>query len=266
VVTPEGELAYAFPDLLMSAHGPVIVREPNPAWMRLEYPRDLTGNSPGANALVAGINAFNLLAAAGAPFFIFPRLGIGGAAAYVGLVLIPIVFSLTFFAIPGLRMLGVKWENRKRERKNVRRVLLGYVYQAALTGDRGVTLDDATKHVAARLGKQRETGKRVEAELYTLAAELDAEVQPDADGHLVYRFPSLPKALAAGEGVRRLMALDERGPGAIIYSTADTDLEASRRDLAAFDRALVPPTDRVGYEADYEIVAFEEEMAGRKGR
>jgi hypothetical protein len=286
VVTSEGELAYAFPELMMSAHGPVTAREPNPAWMRLEYPRPLTGNTPGANALVAGINGFNLLAALSAPFFIFPRLGLGGAAAYLGLVVVPVVFSLMFFGIPALRMLGVQRENKRRARRNVRRVLLGCVYQAALSGDRGLTLEDAAKHVAARLDEQRVTMRDVEKEMHALAAELDADVQPDAEGRLVYRFPSLVKQLAAGDRVRRKMALDQRGPGAIVYDTGDTALEASRRDLASFDRALaadgttpagaaagdasllryLPSPEGIGYEADFEVVAFEEELAARQQR
>jgi hypothetical protein len=295
VVTADGELAYAFPDLMMSAHGPVKAREPNPAWMRLEHPRDLTGNSPGANALVAGINGFNLLAAVTAPYFIFPRLGIGGLAAYVGLVLIPVVFSMMFFAIPALRMLGVKWENRRRERRNVRRVLLGHIHEVVLDGGRGLTVDDAARFVSAKLDKQRVPRADVEAALHDLAAELDADVETDADSRLVFRFPALPKKLAAGEIVRRRMALDRRSPGAVVYSTADTAVEESKRDIAAFDRELatggklgsgmerdarkdagtpsaidlrryLPPTDRVGYEADYEVVAFEEELAGRRGR
>jgi len=45
-VSPDGELAYSFPSVMLSAHGQVTAREPNPSWMRLEYPLDLTGNTP----------------------------------------------------------------------------------------------------------------------------------------------------------------------------------------------------------------------------
>jgi len=36
-VSDAGEVVYAFPELMKSAHGKVRAREPKPAWMRLEY-------------------------------------------------------------------------------------------------------------------------------------------------------------------------------------------------------------------------------------
>jgi len=191
VVSPSGELAFAFPDLMVSAHGQVREQEPKPAWQRLEYPREVTGNGPGANALVGAINGFNLLAAATAPWFIFPRLGIGGLAAYIGLVLIPVTYSLTFFAVPALRSLSVRRENRRRERRNIRLVLLGLVYDLALDKGTGVQVDPATAHVARRLEGQRVTRRDVEEAIQELAVEFDADVEPDPDGNLIYRFPKV---------------------------------------------------------------------------
>ena len=265
VVSPEGEVAYAFPDLMMSAHGNVTAREPNPAWLRLEYPKELTGNTAGANAAVVGINAFNLLAAASAPWFIFPRLGIGGTAAWIFLVAVPVVFSLSFFAVPGLRMLAVKRENRRRARRNVRRVVLGMVYGRALR-DESVGVDDALAHVTGRLEHTSVSRGQVETVLQDLAAEFDADVTPDPDGALRYSFPAIKRSFAASEAFRRRLALDERTPGEVVFATDDSAAEAGERELASFDRELlgyVPDTDRVGYEADYEVVAFEEELRGR---
>ena len=154
---------------------------PKPAWQRLEYPVEVTGNDAKSNALVAGINGFNLLAAVTAPWFIFPRLGIGGIAAYVGLVIVPVVYSTMFFAIPGLRALGVRRENRKREQRNVRRVLLGMTMELTLSKGAGVMLDPAVAYVTSRLKHQTVRAKDVEKELHALAAEFDADVDPDAD-------------------------------------------------------------------------------------
>jgi uncharacterized membrane protein YbhN (UPF0104 family) len=263
VVSPGGELAYGFPGVMTSAHGRVSVREPEPAWMRLEYPKELTGNSGGANAAVVGINAFNLLAAATAPWFIFPRLGIGGPLAFVGLVVIPIVFSLLFFAVPGLRMLGVKRGNRRRARRNVRRVLLGLVYQDALKRGRGVTEKEAVAHVTKLLTGRSGTEREITAELHTLAAEFDADVVVGPNGEAVYRFTKLRAEVAEGERMRQSMSLDEKRIGDIVYSTADSPTEAGDRDLEAFDRdlaaapaglgRLAPGVDRVEYREDWEI-------------
>ncbi len=270
IVSPAGELAYSFPSLMVSAHGRVATREPNPSWMRLEYPIELTGNTVGANLAVGGMNAFTLVAAATSPWFIFPRLGLGGPAAFVGLVVVPVIFSLMFFAVPGLRVWSVKRENARRRKRNVRRVTLGLVYARSLEGrdSAGLTVDEALAHVTARLEHQAVGRSEVEKVLHALAAEFDAEVAPDDQGRLVFRFPTIRREVAAGEVVRRSLSLEGRELGPIVYDTGDSTAEADARDLAAFDRELgkvdvsgyVPSPDRVGYEADYEVVASDEEV------
>lgn len=273
VVSPDGELVYAFPSLMATVHDDRSVRAPNPAWLRLEYPLELTGNTAGANAAVMGMNAFTLVAAATSPWFIFPRLGIGGPAAFVGLVIVPVVFSVLFFGVPLLRMLGVKLENRRRRARNVRRVLLGLVYARALEGGRSVSVDEAHAHVSSRLKDQTVSRAAVEATLQRLAAELDADVEADEAGALRYSFPKVREEFAAGETMRRKMELEKRSLGDIVYSTADTAEEADARDRAIFDKKLaegdleldryLPSIDRVGFEEDYEMVAFDEELKQR---
>lgn len=268
VVSPAGELAFAFPELMVSAHGQVREREPKAAWQRLEYPREVTGNDTGANVLVGAINGFNLVAAATAPWFIFPRLGIGGTAAYVALVAVPVIYSLTFFAVPVLRSISVRRENGRRERRNVRRVLLGLVYDLALDKGAGVQVEPATAHVARRLEGQRVTRQDVEKALQELAAEFDADVEPDPDGNLIYRFPKLREQFASSEAVRRMLALDAQALGAIVYDSSDTPAEEGRREMEAFDRALAGARDaslgrylsspgRVAFEDDWERAAVE---------
>ena len=71
-----------------------------------------------------------------------------------------------------------------------------------------------------------------------------------------------------------------REVGKVIYSSADTPEEEGRRELESFDRELMaksppslregaspealgrylPPTDRVAYVDDFELVAFDEEL------
>ncbi len=266
VVSPTGEVAYAFPELMMSAQRARLPREPNPAWHRLEYPLEVTGNTAGANALVAGINGFNLIAAATAPVFIFPRLGIGGPMAWLFLVAIPVIYSLSFFAVPALRTWSVKRENRRRARRNVRRVVLGLVYERALAG-RAVSAEEAVAHVRERL--DADTLRAVDpVEIFeAVAAEFDADVAPDEAGTLQYVFPEVESAFTGSEQVRRSLRLESRSPGDVVFATDDTDADAGRRELAAFDRQLagyVPDTSSIGYEDDYEVVAFEEELARKQ--
>jgi hypothetical protein len=250
-------------------HAEERARAPNPAWLRLEYPLEVTGNTSGANAAVAGMNGFTLLAAATAPWFIFPRLGIAGPAAFFGLVLVPVVFSALFFGIPLVRGAGVRLENRRRAKRNVRRVLLGLVYRRALESDRPLGAAEAHRYVTSRLKDQDVPLEQVEDALQELARELDADVVPSDAGALLYTFPKLPQEMLAAESVRRTLELEKRELGEIVFSTADTAAEADERELRLFDRALegdvdldryLPATDRIGFEDDYELVAFDEEL------
>lgn len=272
-VSPDGELVYAFPDLMTTVREGRQPREPGPAWMRLEPARELTGNTAGANAVVVGMNAFTLVASATAPWFIFPRLGLGGTAAFVGLVLVPVVFSVLFFTGPLVRMAGVRLENRRRARRNVRRVLLGFVYGQALKGETvGVT--EAHLFVDRKLTEQPVRRAVVEKLLEELAGELDADVTVADDGDVRYGFEEIPRQLAAGEAMRKRLRLEERTVDEIVFSTSDTAEEAGARDLEAFDRELesgeialeryLPKVDRVDYEYDFELVELEERLQ-RKG-
>jgi hypothetical protein len=270
-VSPEGEVVYAFPELMTSASGKVRVKEPNPAWMRLEYPKELTGNDGKSNAMIGAINGFNLIAGATAPWFIFPRLGIGGPAAFVGLVVIPILFSVAFFGIPLLRSFTVKAENRRRHKRNIRRLLLGLVYSESLGAVKWISAPEAIQYVMARLKKSSE--KQIESELNTLAAEFDADVDTDEAGALKFRFPNVRKTFVESELTRRSLRLDERELGEIVYSSGDDANEASAREMANFDRELaaaemdlsgyLPSSGAVAFEDDYEIVALDDELTAR---
>ncbi len=272
-VSPDGELVYAFPELMVSAHGPVTAKEPNPAWLRMEYPLELTGNEKKHDALIAGMNGFTLVAGATAPWFIFPQLGISGPAAFVGLVLVPVVFSVLFFGVPLLRMMGVRRENKARKARNVRRLVLGLVYREALAGRGAVTVEAAAGYVRNRLKDQAVDDVEVEAALHSIAAEFNADVTSGADGSLVFTLPAIRREFVASEMVRQGLALENRKLGDIVYSSADSSVEASKRDLDEFDRQLagaemdlsgyLPSPDRAGFEDDYEIVAFDEELRGK---
>lgn len=272
-VSPGGELVYAFPGIMTSATKSSSAREPNPSWMRLEQARELTGNTPRANAVVIGMNAFTLLASATAPWFIFPRLGLGGPAAFSGLVLMPVVFSLLFFAGPLVRMAGVAVENRRREVRNIRRVLLGFVYKRALGSGVATDVGDAFEFVRSKLNRQTVSRNDVESVLQHLATELDADVTPGEDGALRVTFESIRDQFVASETVRRRLRLENKQLGDIVFSTFDSAEAAEERDLALFDQRLepseldldryLPSIDRTDFEDDYEVIAFEEELRNR---
>ncbi len=239
-VTEDGTLVYLFPSLMVSAHGKVEVREPPAAWQRLEPKLPVTGNSAGSNAAIVGINAFNIVAAATAPWFIFPRLGIGGTAAEVGLIWIPVIFSVSFFAVPLLRLPSVWRENGRRALRNVRKAVLGLVSKASLAGEEAapVGLDEAKALIQERLKGSQHVSVSVEKVMDRMVAEFDGEVGVTDSGTPRFRFPEFRNAMQAANRLRSTLGLERRELGRIVYASDDDDATQGARDLESFDREL----------------------------
>ncbi len=293
-VTPKGGLVYIFPELMLSAKGRVSEREPDPAWRRLEPAEALTGNETKSNALIAGMNGFNLAAASSAPWLIFPQLGFGGPLAWVGLVWIPAVFSALFFAIPLFRSFGVRRRNRQRQERNLRKILLAQVFQASLAsgGPHWITAAGTVERAKALLlpsGKRKKAVRRDDREtnlpselgwdrgfqkqLQRLTAEFDGEVEETLDGVARYRFPEILRPVQGAEVVRNHLRLETQEVGDIVYASDDSPEESNRREADAFEREMarlaeldryLHDPDRLGYMDEFELVAFEEEL--KRGR
>ena len=270
-VSEKGEVVYAFPGLMKSAHGRVRASEPNPAWLRLEYPKKLTGNATGSNVGIGALNGFNL--AASFVLGLGPALGTAaveavpvGALWFYGLGVVPATFSSMFFGIPVVRSLGLRGHNRARLRRNIRRLLIGLVYARSVGRVRWIPVGEAIAHVQKRLEGWNASPRDVLAELEKLAAEFDAEVEA-GDAGFRYRFPGVRETFVEAELMRRRLRLQDQKLGRIVYATSDTGSEASRRDRDAFDRELaraevdvsryLPSPGKVGYEEDFEVVMEE---------
>jgi hypothetical protein len=112
-------------------------------------------------------------------------------------------------------------------------------------------------------------------ELEKLAAEFDAAVEADDDGFR-YRFPGVRESFVEAELMRRRLRLGDRKLGRIVYATADSGAEASKRDRDEFDRELaraeadvsrhLPSAGRVGYEEDFEVVMEEARVRAPRRR
>ena len=255
-VSTGGELVYTFPDLLVSAHGPITTREPGPAWRRLEKSAEFTGNKKSADLLIGSLNGFNLAAALSAPFLIFPPLGLGGTLAEIGLIWIPTVFSAFFFGIPLLRWFRHRAENARRRLRNVRKVLLGLVFKQGLGAGDPLAPERVVDDVRIALVDPDTSVTEARDGLQGLAAEFDAGVEPDESGRIVYRFPAIRDAFVGSEEVRSSLKLDERGVGDVVYSSADSAEEESARAMKSFDRELakyIAPPEKVGYLDDFEL-------------
>jgi hypothetical protein len=226
-VTEDGTLVYTFKNLLVEGGAKKAEAAPAPAyWARYEAAPELTGNTAGTNGLIIFFNAFNLIAALSAPYFIFPPLGLSGLAAEVGLVYFPAVFSAIFFAVPLLRALDNAKERRRAAGRNLRRAAMDTLYAAAEKRPGLLTPEPAEREIARRYESRAPGGDRLaedlgqdapKAELDRLLHDFEGEPGNDSSGRVVYTFDRLSRELAEGAASRKGAAADESRLGAIVY-------------------------------------------------
>ncbi|MCU0451078.1 MAG: hypothetical protein MUC97_14770 [Bernardetiaceae bacterium] len=212
-LSENGVLYAEFPDLELSANAekdaPVVWY-----WDEYEPPYPLTGNGAGRNAAIVGLNAFNLVASGAVLVGALGNLGAVGSAL---LGWVPFLYSLTFFAVPGLRYFNLLPRRAQRQRNNVRKRLMRVLYrqpQAALS------LPDLVAQ-ANQLAKGEAPLTVAEAEpvFSQLVHELQGEAEAGDQGQVVYRFPRLAYELAEFQRLR-----STRGPaqmGRVVFDTRD---------------------------------------------
>ncbi len=268
-VTDEGEIVYLFPDLMESAQEKSTAVAPPRAWRRLYKPAELSGNPKGTDVFIGGLNGFNLVAAMAAPAVLLPALGLSGTLATAALFWVPFVFSMLFFLIPLVRSRVVEKENKRRWRENVRRALLPVVYGSALKAQGTVTVKDAVAWVRSAIRERETSAAVVEEEFNALAAEFEADVSPGPDGELHFDFSAVRKAYTGAATARELAGLDRLQLGPVVYDTEDTPEQASRRDLATFDRELthqrLRPPKGVRYIDDFTLRDFDRKLPPAPG-
>ncbi|HEY3353071.1 MAG TPA: hypothetical protein VGQ83_07465 [Polyangia bacterium] len=224
-VTDDGVVVYVFRDLRLTAGGGGPARWTY-AWERLEPRPRLTGNRPGADALIAIVNGFNLVA----PVLFVPQaiatLGLTGDAAVLWLQAVPLAFSATFFAVPLGRALRRALGERGRLRRNRRRLILREAFGGAgaarelRAGAAGRPLAPAAVARALGGGDPVEDAA-VRRELDALVGPLGADVVID-EGGAPWRlaFPRFETELRAVERVRAAAPAGEAEPGAVVFDSA----------------------------------------------
>ena len=212
-VAEDGTLIYVFRDLLTSA-------ESAGTWWRYAWDANepqptLTGNTPGTNLAIGGFAGFNLLASMTIGPAFLQRVHLSGdPIATFFVTLFPLLFSLVFFAVPGIRLLQKRRADRKRANRRVRSELLREIWSHADQSFDPVALSQI---VAERAQQPIEL---VRKSLERLLADLEGDVETDADGKLRYRFPRLVEEKRA-VGKARAEASDEPRLGEVIFSSED---------------------------------------------
>jgi hypothetical protein len=186
----------------------------------------LTGNSAGANILIAALNVFNLVMSVVAidrnitlaklPF-IFSRIPLAelpydGTPIVLGLV--PLVFSIALFALPIGRAIARPIKAKRFAKENgrlgmLREILTRIETKAPLTE---TSLVDAWTRTAGGPPDPEELTRRV--------VELggDVEIQ-ESTGEVRYRFVDLETEAAALEAERDAASDEEKKVGKVIFTS-----------------------------------------------
>jgi len=184
-------------------------------WNEDEPPFELTGNSPGRNLVIAGMNAFNLffglLFVTQTPRFValFQSYGFSPDPGILRFWLgwVPLVYSVLFFAIPLARVPLVLMRERARRRRNERRRIVRIIFSLLEQGRTDIRPEDVEAEYR-RLYRVPAAAegihiyRHVRAWLPTVARELGGLVELAEDGQVVYRFSRITQELAEAARLR----------------------------------------------------------------
>lgn len=235
----DGQTVFAFED--MRERVPARTKPLPFFWQRYEYKQSYSGNTAGATTLITLLNLFVLVSSLFlAPGYIFPHLIIPQypellVPATIGLIIVPALFSLSFFLIPLWRQSRItKPENAARRRRNARRIVLAEVYDRA---SRGQTLMEEFDVLDAALRRRRPDDvllpdtlqPAVTEALQEIAHEWGARQDVNDEGRRVYDFYRIPAQLNDAADYRAR-------PGSI-------RLRRMQDEFAAFDAELYDETN-----------------------
>jgi hypothetical protein len=228
-VSDEGAILYRFEALRRTVDEPALTERPKPIWARLKRLVPLTGNEPGTNVMIAGLNGFNLLASLYAftqeltfekiiwmfdkahyrGFGPYPILEPHGTAIALGLV--PLVFSIGLFAIPVLRAALRPLKQRRVARENGRRGMLHEILEKVGGGE---VTDESLRAAWKEAAGVEPDDKELTREVIALGGDVDYEA-----GKVRYRFPDFEAEAKALAAEREAAAESEARVGAVVFSS-----------------------------------------------
>jgi hypothetical protein len=222
-VSEEGGIVYRFAALRKTATD-TPQPEPPPAWARVKPLPPLTGNTGGANFLIAALNGFNLLMGMWAiengmtlerMVHLFDRVPhpIVDTGVPIAIGVVPFVFSALLFLLPIGRALARPMKQRAAIEEQGRLAVLREVIER-VRGKKRVTDADVAEAWRGATGTVP-VGKRLDRELVALGG--DVAIEPS--GETRWRFADLETEAAAVEAERAAAADEEARLGKVIYAT-----------------------------------------------
>jgi hypothetical protein len=222
-VSEEGGIVYRFAEMRKTA-SETPQPEPAPAWARVKPFAPLTGNSAGANFVIATLNAFNLLMGLWAVengmtlvraahlFDRVPRPFVDTGIP-IALGVVPLVFSAFLFLLPLARAVLRPSRRRAALEERGRLAVLREVIER-VRAKKPVTDPEVTDAWRRATGRAPE-GKRLDRELVALGG--DVAIEPS--GETRWRFADLETEAAAVEAERAAAADEEARLGDVVYAT-----------------------------------------------
>ena len=256
-ILENGTLVYVFPDVMKSMKSGARAPMPAPAWKTLEEPRKFTGNSGGGNAMVVGLNLFNLIMAYLCTAVIPTMLAAEAAqtgetinymtdSTFLWLGLIPLIFSILIFAVPLLRIPSHIMENRRRRKEAVRKSMLSAIFDgngnATTKLPRSRAVIDTNKAIRASY-TQDVTIDEFNDAMTTLSDELGGDFVPNSTEETSISFPDMELRLKEASQKRQQLDLKSQKVGRVVFSTNNDeydDIEAAnnKSELEDFDRMI----------------------------
>jgi hypothetical protein len=222
-VSDEGGIVYRFAAIRKTA-SETTEAEPAPAWTRSKPLPPLTGNSAGANFLIAGLNAFNLLMGLWSIengmtieriTHLFDRVPypITDTGLPIAFGVIPLLFSALLFLLPVARAIARPWRRKEALEERGRLAVLRQVIEH-VRAKQPVT--DAEVATAWRVAAgQAADPKRIDRELI----QLGGQVAVNDNGETRWRFADLETEAAAVEAERAAADEDEARLGKVMFAT-----------------------------------------------
>ncbi len=229
-VSEEGGIAYRFTELRRTVDAGATMRA-KPVWEAPAKVPPLTGNQPGQDFLIGGLNLFNLLASwwvlshgltiermiaifRQVPLELMPPPGTP-----IALGLVPLIFSIALFALP-LGRLTLRARTRRRvARENGRKAVLRAVLEGARAG--GVTEKELVEKYRIAAGVEPED-KDLTREVRALGGDVDLDRSGDG---VHYRFIDLELEARAVAAEREAAADEEAKVGPVIFTSEDDQTE-----------------------------------------
>ncbi len=190
-------------------------------WDEYEPEYKLTGNSTARNAGVIGMNLFNLIFASVISFGYFQNpyaFGDNTSLIFILLGIIPLVFSFLFFLVPILRSFRIRPLEQQRHLENIRKRLMRVVYKSpevAIAQDRLLETVNAQNEAEEKLSQAD-----IDEMMHRLILDFYGEIDPQADGQVIYRFIHLREQLNEVERLREQRA-SGKDLGNIIFDTKE---------------------------------------------